>query len=121
MNYNKYIQSDKWKSVRKRYYSSKLIKKCYICESIKNLNLHHKSYKTLGKENLNHLLPLCKKHHYLVHQYLNSAKKYGYTRVNIWNVVKKYYKRIKKGLKPNFSIRFKNPTEATAPLGYPQY
>ena len=52
--------SDHWKDVRQRFWHSKLHKKsCYVCGSTEYLQVHHKSYKRIGKEKLSDLILLC--------------------------------------------------------------
>mgnify|MGYP001573649106 FL=1 len=68
MKYNEFLQSDFWKTIRKRFYSKKTtIKVCFICGSDKNLNLHHRSYKKLNHNTTNNLICLCKICHYDIH------------------------------------------------------
>jgi len=99
--YQKYLHSEVWKEKKEKYYSSKLPKQCYICNSRENLEIHHRSYKRVGgSEYLRDLLPLCRHHHRLIHQYLKVGKKLGLTRLNTWNVAKKFRKRLKKNLGP---------------------
>ena len=90
--YKDYIQSDGWQNTRKRYRESKLQKSCYCCGTDGEvLDLHHKSYKTLGNENLTHLCRLCRYCHTMVHE---LAKRKG---ISIWEATKKW-KRLHPGL-----------------------
>ena len=100
MDYKNYLKSNHWKEVKRRFYNSKLPKKCYVCRSRNNLNLHHKTYKSIGEENLNHLLVLCQKHHYLAHEYLKFAKNAGFAKVNLGNVTRRYKKFIRQNKLP---------------------
>ena len=92
MDYKNYLKSKHWISVKEKYKNSKLNKNCcYCCNSKKNLQLHHKTYKRLYKEKLTDLIYLCDKCHTQVHLLLiksNSQK------VNLWNCSKKYKKKI---------------------------
>lgn len=94
MSYKNYLQGIHWQSVRKRFRNSKLSKCCYICGTIKNLNLHHKTYKRIGKEKLNDLIYLCQTHHYQTHNLLKLKLLNGSTRDNLWNIAKKLKKKI---------------------------
>ena len=69
--YTNYIKSNHWKIAR----AEKLRKEncCYICGKKKNkrtiLEVHHKSYKNLGHENINEdLVTLCKSCHKFIHK-----------------------------------------------------
>lgn len=101
MAYSTYLKSKDWKNTKSRFYSSKLKKTCFVCGSSKNINIHHKSYKTLGHENLNHLIALCRKHHFLAHEYLRFARLSGFTKVTLWSVTKKYKRFIRKNKPPD--------------------
>lgn len=65
--YAEYLRSNHWRAVRRRYQASKLPWRCYICGADKRLDLHHKTYKRFGNENLHDLIPLCRPCHNLVH------------------------------------------------------
>lgn len=67
-NYNDYLSSKHWKGIKERYWNSKLPKNCYVCHTKENLNLHHKTYKRIGRENLLDLVYLCKEHHHQLHK-----------------------------------------------------
>ena len=69
ITYQQYLQSDHWQDVRKRYWKSKLHDgSCWACgEKNKPLQLHHKTYKRIGKERLNDLILLCGMCHKDVH------------------------------------------------------
>ena len=69
MTYQEYLKSDHWRDTRRRYFRSKLYKGCYICETRKNIEIHHKTYKRFGREWLNDLLALCSECHKEVHKY----------------------------------------------------
>lgn len=66
--YHRYLSSPKWQEVRRRFWQSKLPKCCYVC-SIKNVpfDLHHKTYRRLGRERLTDLVLLCRPCHEQVH------------------------------------------------------
>ena len=73
--YKKYLNSKHWLDVRKRYKESKLNKGCcYCCKRKNNLNLHHKTYKRVGKENIDDLMFLCQECHTKEHKKLNDNK-----------------------------------------------
>lgn len=97
LEYKKYLNSSHWKEVKARYRQSKLIQECYICGSKNKIHLHHKSYKRIGNENLNDLIPLCEKCHSLVHFKLKQSNS---QKVNLWNIARKvkrgYLKNIDK-------------------------
>lgn len=63
MDYYKYIESDKWKHKRdKRLKIDNYT--CQTCCAINNLEVHHKHYDTLGRENVDDdLITLCQECH----------------------------------------------------------
>lgn len=66
MNYKEYLQSDHWGFVKaKKLYFCK--KQCCICESKSRLEVHHKTYKNLGKEDLDDLIIVCRICHQSIH------------------------------------------------------
>ena len=84
ITYNQYLQTRHWKDTRKRFYKSKLCKhKCSSCGSTYKLNLHHKTYKRIGKERLSDLCLLCEECHKKVHNLSRNRKK-----LNLWKATK---------------------------------
>ena len=71
--YLKYLLSDVWLARKKKYYETH-DKKCYICSEAVGIDLHHCSYKRLGKEEDSDLVPLCKEHHKIVHVWARGKK-----------------------------------------------
>jgi hypothetical protein len=65
--YDTYISSSRWDRRRARYYGSHT-KACRACGSTEDIHLHHHTYKRLGKEHDDDLVPLCQAHHAEVHQ-----------------------------------------------------
>lgn len=90
-SYPKYLQSTHWKNVKYRMLKSKLVKRdsrgipcCFFCErNDLPLHLHHKSYKSLGKEKLMHLELLCELCHSFVHALCNDYN------LDLWKGTKK--------------------------------
>ena len=96
--YREYLQSEHWKDVKRRFRKSKLATgRCYICGSGGRLDIHHKSYKRLGKERLNDLIELCRDCHSMVHSYVKNVKN---TKLTLWNAARKLRRRVlKHGIK----------------------
>lgn len=70
--YEYYLKSDQWKE-KKRKRIEIDGNKCALCGSGLNLQVHHRSYKNLGYENIcNDLITLCSNCHELVHSYKNT-------------------------------------------------
>jgi hypothetical protein len=77
-DYHAYIKSEEWSQVKKRFYSSKMYKvlcegdrwSCYCCGTKdKPLDLHHRTYKRLGMENIAlDLVPVCRECHHEIHE-----------------------------------------------------
>jgi len=106
MNYKDYLQSEHWQNKRKEVIS-KQGNRCRICNSNKNLNIHHRTYRQYGKSILGHelnlfLLPLCRDCHVLWHKY------HGYKRIPFPSIRWKLQAGISKELafqKPSTSIK----------------
>lgn len=92
ISYQEYLLSDHWKDVRSRFWKSKLHKGCcYACRSKEDLQVHHKSYKRIGKEKLHDLCLLCDRCHKLTH-IIDNTRKNGC----LWGAPKRLRKNIKK-------------------------
>lgn len=75
MNYDKYLKSEHWNKKRQQFFRrSKKNRKCYVCSSTDNLNVHHNSYDNLHKEPLVELVCLFQKHHSLTHDVSKQLK-----------------------------------------------
>ena len=60
MRYEEYLKTNRWKKKRKQV--RRLYKRCMICGSIDNLQVHHRGLSTVGRENVYTDLSLfCKK------------------------------------------------------------
>jgi 5-methylcytosine-specific restriction endonuclease McrA len=73
ISYQEYIQSDRWKQRRDRYYWSQGGPSGYVCcvrgcGVRKNLHLHHLTYEHLGNERTWELCFLCPDCHKLYHE-----------------------------------------------------
>lgn len=100
MEYKKYLKSEDWKKKRRqvKYWKGN---RCVICRK-KRVDIHHKTYKDLGNENVEfHLEPLCRQHHMGVHQYCKDNN------VNYYNGTEQY---IKKHKQPKGKLTWKNMT-----------
>jgi hypothetical protein len=95
VNYRAYIQSNAWRDVKRRYRASKLPQGCYICGS-RPVDLHHKTYKRLGREHLTDLLPLCRTHHDATHTLLNAKRSEGANpaKWNYWTAAKRLKRQL---------------------------
>ena len=70
ISYQDYLLSDHWKDVRRRFWASKLHNgSCFVCSSKDKLQVHHKSYKRIGKEKMGDLILLCGKCHKETHDF----------------------------------------------------
>lgn len=68
--YNDYMRSDAWKQFRSEYLEKKFQgkpTKCSMCFSFGPVDLHHRTYATLGNELMSHLNHLCRECHDYVH------------------------------------------------------
>ena len=92
MLYRDYIKSQAWQRKRREYYSSNLYKtlkgegkwNCYCCGcNNRPLDLHHRTYKRLGNENISvDLIPVCRKCHSEIHEREKSG-------TQLWTATKK--------------------------------
>ena len=65
-SYRDYLQSDEWK--RKTDHVKTAGKyRCKCCRSGKDLEVHHKTYRSIGNESINDLIILCRACHKLHH------------------------------------------------------
>lgn len=65
--YEEYINSKEW-LIRKDNYFQSHPKRCKKCRTKDQIHLHHKSYKNLGSEPDNDLVPLCNSCHQKLHK-----------------------------------------------------
>jgi len=67
-NYRHYLlSSPAWQETKERYQASGRPQKCVVCHD-PHYELHHRTYKRLGQERLDDLIPLCREHHDQVHR-----------------------------------------------------
>jgi 5-methylcytosine-specific restriction endonuclease McrA len=101
-DYYNYIKSEDWQKMRKKYYASgmrNLFKlqgkwKCYCCLTDNvPLDLHHRTYKRLGEENLHDLVPVCRSCHDLIHELFDS------NRISLWSATKRIKNRFARKVK----------------------
>ena len=64
--YSDYLKSKHWMEFRQEILSIR--KKCQHCGIKKNLNIHHKHYRTIGKEAGEDIIVLCKECHLRYHK-----------------------------------------------------
>lgn len=67
--YGQYLTSEHWREIKEQYRNSGLQQDCFVCHD-PNVDLHHKTYKRLGEERLDDLVPLCRLHHEAAHRLL---------------------------------------------------
>jgi uncharacterized protein YlaI len=103
-SYAEYLRSEHWRKIKAWFRSTKAKKYCYICESKDNLNLHHKTYKRLGKEKWIDLVYLCERCHHYCHKVINSHVKKGRSH---WGINKHVRKQYERGL---ITLNEENPT-----------
>lgn len=71
VDYHTYIKSEKWASKRKKIFK-RAGYKCENCNSKDDLQVHHLTYKRLGRERLNDLTALCSNCHSKAHKILQK-------------------------------------------------
>lgn len=100
--YREYLKSSDWRRKKEKFYSSKLFKKlrsngkwkCFCCEEgDKALDMHHRTYKRLGKEKISvDLVPVCRQCHEEIHKFEKNG-------IQLWeatNHVRRIHRRKKR-------------------------
>ena len=72
-DYDSYIKSQVWLERRNKYFQTHE-KRCYMCGSTQNIQLHHKTYERVGREPDDDLEPLCAECHKKVHEFVESLQ-----------------------------------------------
>lgn len=67
VRYSVYIESAAWRAKREKLFAARG-KKCEYCKSTKNIQVHHLTYKRLGREWLQDLQVLCVTCHKAIHE-----------------------------------------------------
>lgn len=67
MKYSDYLLTDHWKELSNKRKSIDGYK-CTVCGSTENLNVHHKTYKNIGNEDIDDVITLCHECHVIVHR-----------------------------------------------------
>ena len=65
-NYHDYLRSDEWK-VKREEAIKRADRRCQICFSPNDLNVHHRTYDRVGNERNSDLIVLCKECHAKFH------------------------------------------------------
>lgn len=71
--YQKYLDSEHWADFKRRYKNSDEPQQCVVCGD-KNYHLHHLGYNHMYNEKFYDVLPLCEKHHLLIHKIHKQRK-----------------------------------------------
>jgi hypothetical protein len=67
-SYRSYLHSELWYSTVERYKENKSLQQdCYVCCD-PDVDLHHRTYRRLGRELLDDLFPLCRHHQDTLHR-----------------------------------------------------
>lgn len=121
--YQDYLHSTTWQRSKNRFL--KVLKyrrktpKCKICSSTKNLNLHHKSYKRIGKERKGDLCFLCGSCHLLVHEVVKNTPLNTYNAPGqLRKVFKKFNNKISFRKYVDFCLKTKKTPERRDALEY---
>lgn len=65
-SYGDYLNSPAWDGLRRRYYEQRP-RICHTCGAGDGVQLHHRTYERVGREELDDLMPLCNPCHGMVH------------------------------------------------------
>ena len=72
--YADYLRSPHWQAVRRAHWHRVgPAAQCAVCPETRGLQLHHRTYQRLGREEPGDLVLLCGEHHRAVHQRANSS------------------------------------------------
>lgn len=66
-DYDEYMRSEHWRRIRERYFAGH-DKACAACDATRRIELHHKTYERIGREDVADLVPLCARHHRAAHK-----------------------------------------------------
>lgn len=65
-DYHKYLKSDHWEELKKLVFEWRG-RKCQLCMGSRNLQVHHMTYKRVGKEDPRDVLIVCDSCHKFIH------------------------------------------------------
>jgi hypothetical protein len=71
MEYRTYLESKQWADKRREWFKSHTDASCYQCGTKNQLEIHHRSYKRIGRERPSDLISLCLKCHADIHGHLS--------------------------------------------------
>lgn len=74
-SYKDYLKTKWWEAVKYQYRLNHGYK-CYVCGATENIDLHHRTYQTIGNETSKDLVQLCRECHYKVHDIVDSGGKF---------------------------------------------
>ncbi len=66
-SYQQYLKTDHWKMKREEFFLKVASKRCHVCFAESKLNVHHRTYKRLGKELDSDLIVFCQDCHHALH------------------------------------------------------
>lgn len=68
MSYAEFLKSPEWALLKRRAYSRPHFRRCWICGTKKDIDLHHTSYKWIDRLELRNVRPICRTHHEAIHR-----------------------------------------------------
>lgn len=86
-SYRQYLLSMVWESKKKQYRTTGLPQECGVCGD-PQVDLHHRTYKTLGQERMTDLVPLCQEHHQDAHELDRRMLAAGVQHQGLWQIVR---------------------------------
>ena len=72
MDYHEYLLTDDWKH-RRDWIKSFWGHRCVLCYSMEDIQVHHRTYERLGREEMTDCVPLCSECHTKHHDKLGVA------------------------------------------------
>jgi ribonuclease HI len=90
-DYYAYLRSAAWAAKKEEFRQNAMLAKttCYICDKPwdNSFNIHHKTYKNLGCEDLRDLVSVCRECHVLIHNVHKEKTARNRSRyINLWNI-----------------------------------
>lgn len=71
--YAAYLESPEWAAFRERYFE-KHERSCFVCGETFGIQLHHLSYRHVGRERFTDVIQLCDAHHKMTHRLIREKK-----------------------------------------------
>ena len=82
--YAAYLKTEHWQTMR-RLALDAAEGRCQVCNGTEQCDVHHRSYDNIGREKLNDLCVLCRKHHGMAHDIAEASAGVPEVAASIWS------------------------------------